>query len=407
LYGVGFGEGNASLGDGAPKWATITEGLPHVRGEIWSDSYLISPAVQKAFDNFWKNAPAPDGTGVQDHYARMWKHVAERFAGNKAVIGYDIMNEPFSGSSATAIMPLIAAGYGNLYAEETGKILTENELISIFSDEKQRYEALARLKDPKKFARVFDSAREVSSLFEKGELQQMYQKVSDAIRSADTSHILFLEHSYLGNMGISSDIEKVMAKDGTPDRLVAYAGHGYDLLVDTKFYDDQSSSRVEHIFNRINETSRRLNVPVIVGEWGAMSGNSEATAMSTRFITGVFDKSGMSHTYWAYYNGIGDELYFSREMIRPYPQYTAGSLTGYGVDHDKGTFSCSWEESGLTGAPTIIFLPDEQNVRNKGISLSPGEGKFEIRSSGKGKSGYLIIPPSGKPEKRTVEFNVN
>ena len=53
LYGVMFE-------DGAPRWATITDGERHVRTELWSDAYLMSPAVQHAFYNFWKDAPAPD-----------------------------------------------------------------------------------------------------------------------------------------------------------------------------------------------------------------------------------------------------------------------------------------------------------------------------------------------------------
>lgn len=40
------------FGNGAPEWATLDESLPHATGEVWSDSYLISPAVQKSFDNF-------------------------------------------------------------------------------------------------------------------------------------------------------------------------------------------------------------------------------------------------------------------------------------------------------------------------------------------------------------------
>jgi endoglycosylceramidase len=93
--------------DGAPEWATITEDKPHVTGEIWSQSYFISPAVQTAFDNFWKNASAPDGMGIQDHFINAWKHVAERYADQTHVIGYDLMNEPLMGSGAAQIMPSI------------------------------------------------------------------------------------------------------------------------------------------------------------------------------------------------------------------------------------------------------------------------------------------------------------
>lgn len=62
LYGQKFD-------NGAPLWATLDEGEPHVTGDIWSDAYLLSPAVQTAFDNFWKNKKVPGGTGLQNHYA--------------------------------------------------------------------------------------------------------------------------------------------------------------------------------------------------------------------------------------------------------------------------------------------------------------------------------------------------
>ena len=65
----------AKYSDGAPDWATLDEGQPHYRGAVWSDSYLISPAVQKAFDHFWLNTPASDGVGIQDHYANLWKYI--------------------------------------------------------------------------------------------------------------------------------------------------------------------------------------------------------------------------------------------------------------------------------------------------------------------------------------------
>jgi endoglycosylceramidase len=181
LYGESFAEGSA-MGDGAPRWATITENKPHVTGTIWSDSYLISPAVQTAFDNFWANTPVADGIGVQDHYAKMWQHVARRFAGNNTVIGYDIMNEPFNGTPGTLIVPAILTEYAKLYAEETGKILSESEVMAMWTDEESKFEALKRLQDSGKYARVFDAGRELNQEFEKTALQSMYQRVANSIR---------------------------------------------------------------------------------------------------------------------------------------------------------------------------------------------------------------------------------
>ncbi len=398
---------SVSFSDGAPVWATLTDNQPHVKGDIWSDAYFMSSAVQKAFDNFWANKTVSDGVGLQDHYANMWKHIATRFANNKAVIGYDIMNEPFNGSQGTYILPQILTEYAKLHAEETGKVLSQNEVMAIWSDEALRLEALSRMQNSEKYSRVIDVATELTEQFEKETLQPMYQRVGEAIRSADTTHILFLEHVYFGNTGIRSGIEPVKGKNGKPDQLVAYGAHGYDLLVDTKYYDNQSNSRVELIFSRINETSKRINVPVLVGEWGAFSGNSKAMASSAYFITKLFERFGFSNTYWAYYDGIEKNLYFNSAIIRPYPQYTGGILINYSFNIETGLFSSSWDESPEVDAPTVIYIPDIENLVRETISLNRERSSTVIQSIRNSKAGYLIIPVTGKSTSRTIEFRIN
>jgi endoglycosylceramidase len=398
---------SVSFSDGAPVWATLTDNQPHVTGDIWSDAYFMSPAVQKAFDNFWANKPVSDGIGLQDHYSNMWKHVASRFANNKAVIGYDIMNEPFNGSQGTYILPQVLTEYARLHAEETGSILSQNEAMSIWANEEQRFEALSRMQDAGKYSRVIDAATELSQQFEKTTLQPMYQRVSETIRTADTTHILFLEHAYFGNTGVRSGIEPVKDKNGKNDPLVVYAAHGYDLLVDTKNYDSQSNSRVELIFSRINETSKRLNIPVLVGEWGAFSGNSKSMASSALFITQLFERFGFSNTYWAYYNGIENHLFFNCAIIRPFPQYTGGVLNNYGFNHETGLFSCSWEESSQVSAPTVIYIPDIENMLRESITLNHERSSTVIQSIKNSRAGYLIIPVTGKSVSRTIEFKIN
>lgn len=393
--------------DGAPVWATLSENQPHVAGEIWSDAYLTSPAVQKAFDNFWANKPASDGIGVQDHYASMWRHVARRFAGNKTVIGFDIMNEPFNGSQGNYVLSGILEEYAKLYAEETGKILSQNEVLAIWADENSRFEALTRMQDSGKYSRVLNGATELCRQFDKNTLQPMYQHVSEAIREVDTTHILFLEHAYFGNTGIRSAIEPIRMKNGENDPLVAYAAHGYDLLVDTKNYDNQSNSRVELIFSRINETSKRMNAPVLVGEWGAFSGNSESMSSNACFITKLFEQFSFSNTYWAYYPGIEKDLYFNSALVRPYPPYTGGKLNNYGFNRETGLFKSSWEESPEVKAPTVIYIPDLENLVKESISPGTVRSSAIIQSIKGSKAGYLIIPVTGKSMVRTVEFKLN
>ena len=362
--------------------------------------------MQKAFDNFWANSPASDKIGIQDHYTAMWKHVARRFAGNKAVIGYDIMNEPFNGTSGSNFMPLVVKEYIKLYAEETGKVLTEQDAMALFADEEQQFQILSKLQNPEKYGRLMDAAKELCQEFEKTVLQSMYQHVGNSIREADSTHILFLEHSYFMNTGISSAIMPIKGMNGKPDPLIAYAGHAYDPLVDTKYYDKQDNSRVELILSRINETSLRINVPVLVGEWGALSGNADAMASSARAVIRLFQRFGFGNTYWSYYPGIEKDLYFIQEIVRPYPPYIAGSLMKYGFDHETGLFSCSWKELSDIKAPTVIYIPDLDKLMKERITLVPERSKFMIQPIRNSKAGYLIIPVSGDSISRSIEFRL-
>src|SRR5947209_7285730 len=65
-------------GEGAPDWAVQDGGLPNLKLGF-PTNYLLSPAVQHAFDQFWANAPGPGGVGLQDRFASAWAHVAAQF----------------------------------------------------------------------------------------------------------------------------------------------------------------------------------------------------------------------------------------------------------------------------------------------------------------------------------------
>ncbi|MDO8951563.1 MAG: cellulase family glycosylhydrolase [Draconibacterium sp.] len=400
LYGSKFS-------DGAPEWATLDEGQPHVTGAVWSDSYLISPAVQTAFDNFWKNAPAPDGIGLQDHYASLWKHIAKRYASNTTVIGYDIMNEPFMGTSANQIMPVMLGGYAQLLVEETGQNPPSmEELAAMWGGEETRMKALDFIATKERYSKVVDGVYELNAQFEKNELQGMYQKVANAIREVDKNHILFLEHSYFSNTGVESSIEPTKLADGTTDPLVAYAAHGYDLVVDTKEVENPSYERVEFIFDRINQTGQRMNVPVLIGEWGAFHGNSLKMAETARQVVNIFEGYNFSNTYWAFYQGIGDAPYFQNAIVRPYPVFVSGILVSYDFDFDSGKFTCVWDENPEIDTPTEIYVPNLKDLKQSEIIITPVAGKIEFEYFESSDAGKLIILPSGKTIQRTLQFTL-
>ncbi len=82
-------------GEGAPKWAVCTDGVPSVDPPgRWSLEYATK-AAGIAFHHFWDNDVRGD---LQGEYDRVWGDVARAFQGNRWVLGYDPFNEPFSTS---------------------------------------------------------------------------------------------------------------------------------------------------------------------------------------------------------------------------------------------------------------------------------------------------------------------
>ncbi|MBL7487758.1 cellulase family glycosylhydrolase [Frankia sp. AgB1.9] len=87
----------AFQGEGAPAWAVQDGGQPNP--ELgFPANYFNNPALKNAFDQFWSNAPGPDGIGLEDHLAAAWAHVAGYFRDNAAVFGYELLNEPWPGT---------------------------------------------------------------------------------------------------------------------------------------------------------------------------------------------------------------------------------------------------------------------------------------------------------------------
>ena len=84
-------------GRGFPDWFLADDGLPNPR-QSFPQGYFANPALNRAYDNLFANAPGPGGVGLQDRFAAGWARVAAEFADETHVLGYDIFNEPWPGT---------------------------------------------------------------------------------------------------------------------------------------------------------------------------------------------------------------------------------------------------------------------------------------------------------------------
>lgn len=388
--------------DGAPEWATLIDGAAHVKaGGVWSDAYFSSPAVQNAFDNFWRNTPAADGLGLQDHFAQAWRHLAERYAHEPAVIGYDLFNEPNMGGKSPLAQLAMINQFARLLREKVGETAPDvTALIQMWSTALGRSKLMEYLKDMDLYAATLDAVTLFYADFERSQLMSMYQRVANAIREVDLNHILFLETSMASNMGVRSAIEPVSGPGGKRDPLQAYAPHGYDIVVDTPDQANASFDRIALIFDRHAETAQRLQMPMLVGEWGAYGGAGADILPAARAVVRQFERHLCSETYWEYGKYVSNSAY-QEVLQRPIPLHVNGALREYQSDPEQHVFRCVWQENAALTAPTIIFLPKAYTQISP--KLTPEGNGFETQSSGDNGSGvFLSVPPLGTSQERQL-----
>ena len=77
-----------------PAWSIHDDGLPFVPTGSFFTNYF-TPALARTFDNLWA-----DTDNLWDRYAAGWAAVADRWADQPYLMGYDLFNEPSAGSQA-------------------------------------------------------------------------------------------------------------------------------------------------------------------------------------------------------------------------------------------------------------------------------------------------------------------
>jgi endoglycosylceramidase len=310
-----------TCGNGAPEWAVRTDGIPLEQPcrSVWSFNYF-QPAVTRAFDNFW-NGDSGAHPDLQQHFVAMWRAVAERFRDHPAVIGYDILNEPYPGS----------------YFDKV--------------------EAALR-RSPK------DGAP--SAAFDVERFAPFYQRTIDAIREVDDRHWIFFEPRFgaAGN-GSPSWIPRLDdPRRGAP--RIAYGPHLYSAIAEAANVDfpwNQTLAAWEH--ERTVDVDRQ-GCPLVIGEFGFTWAMTDAPRYMTELLD-MADRMMAGWAYWAWDPGGPTSWAFydratrtpnpnSKYLGRPYPQRVAGVPTSYRFDHGTRVLELAFtERRGVTG-PTELYV---------------------------------------------------
>ena len=355
----GWGDGP---GDGAPAWACHTDGHKYKNPKfVWAESYFISKATHRAFDNFWENK-----YNVQDDYRKMWVHVAEKFDGHPALFGYDLMNEPFMGTDGGKIFRKVIASV--ISTSLTDKRISKIQLVKDAFTKGDIVHVLDQYTG-EIFHKIVNKTAPLVNKFDIGRYMPFLDKTSAAVRKVSKDPIIFMENSYFSNMGIKCAIRPIEI-DGKKAENQLFAPHAYDLMVDTPAYKYANNSRVKSIFDqRKKEQYESLKIPVLVGEWGGYSEGTEWLP-HIEFLLELFDNNKWSNTYWAYFDGlIGSPMW--EVLNKPYPRAVTGKIESYRFDRDANTFTLSYIQDKDYDMPTEIFA-------HKEIESIETSGKYEI-----------------------------
>ncbi len=310
------GWGPETSGDGFPGWMTLTHGAlnTHTGFPLY---YITNPAIQAAFDSFWANEAGPGGVGLQDRVAAMFGAIADAVRSNPGVIGYDLLNEPWPGTTWSAC-----------------------------------------LTDPNGCP-----AQDASGLDPYG------ARIDAAIRARDPHHLVFAEPYVLFNFGLSQTHVALPAHD--PKSGLSF--HMYttepatepDVLAHAITWSNQTNGAL--LNTEFGATEDPATIDRMVGEmdgallpWIWWSYDELVTDM-TKPPTGA-----------NVVNAAVDEL------IRPHPVAVAGTPTFLEYDPGARVLHVSWSTTGPgrthygVGIDTVLKMPTHVYPRGYSVQVTGG-----------------------------------
>jgi endoglycosylceramidase len=332
--------------DGAPEWASQHASPVCALAGVRE----LDNAVAEDFSKLYADAPAPDGVGLQEHYAHVLSALAQRFRDEPAVVGYEIINEPHPGFNAvpgevdsTQLFPFY------------GKVV--NTVV----------------RDVPRFRQLFFIEPNAER-----NLTDNRQIVTPWSAYSPYPNVVYAPHIYTGVF--------------TLDQLVA----------SQRFFPSEGG------YNSAIADAQALGLPLWVGEFGNNPSDDE-TILRTHYT--LQDKDGVGGSLWLWKenaNDVNGAVYWGvyarpfgkgvpqpkrlKFVDRAYPLLTAGALQSFTYDSDQATLDMRATSAQVAAGDrrhaALVFVPEASrgDVRADGASL-------EVFDRGPAREVYVF--PSG------------
>jgi endoglycosylceramidase len=324
-------------GRGFPDWVTDDGGLPFTPHDVWFLNAL-EPALQEAWENLYTR---PSYRAAQ---LDAWDEVVARFSSDPALLGYDLLNEPF------------------------GKLRPDESLA----------EGIERN--------------------EKTRLGPMYQRITDRIRATDTTHWIFIEPPNQASIGIRTWLPAISGG------RIGFFPHMYDPNIEGGTYMPGGSVSYDPKFfgtyaGVIDVYPDAHHVPVMFGEWGVA--HPEAGGMDTfiRDALALMDEHGSGWTAftgcrgqsYCVWDANGDDRPGIGQTTAPYAQAIAGAPTTFRWDPDTKTLLVVFSDSSATGTTDLVVPASRVYPQGWEVATSDADGTWSSAVTSGSDPGPLVV----------------
>lgn len=303
-------------GNGFPPWAIEQCPFPFEPNPGFPLYYTMT-SMSLGWDEVWHD----NTKNVQTHRGNALAAVAERVGDHPAVLGIELMNEPWPGTAwPTCANPLLGCP-------------------------------------------AFDAT-----------MQELWEKLTARVRQADPDLPVYWEPHILWNLTIPSNLSNPLLTPEVQAQDVVFAFHDYCGFAEFAVYlgspDELTATcDMQHarMYMNLDAVTNRTGWPALATEFG----NTEDPVALARSLSRL-DARFTGWQYWDYPSGR--DLYsreFGKQLVRTYPQATAGEPESMSYNPATGEFHYSYQPEDLR-PPTVIFVSPVQYPDGYRVSVSGG-----------------------------------
>ncbi|MCM6773903.1 cellulase family glycosylhydrolase [Nocardia sp. CDC159] len=293
-------------GNGFPAWAVDPKPFPGEPNPGWPLNSATMASLNLAWSNFWTNRH-----GVVDRLGDALSALAARLRGNPAVLGYEVMNEPWPGVVYPSCIPSGCPKFDAQY-------------------------------------------------------QGVHEKLTRRIREGDPAAPVLWEPHVMWNQTIPTHIAEPPLTPAITDPSIVFSFHDYCAFNEAAIYLGLPRELVglcgaqhDRTWSNYETFAKRAKIPALVTEFG---GDSRADTVARTLDRA--DQRLLGWMWWHYSSIDGPTVRpdpftgeLGRQLVRTYPRATSGIPLSLTFDAATGETHFRYRPE-KRGAPTEISTSD-------------------------------------------------